>query len=204
VPPTRDGPGGDPDGQAVEVLRIGGNQIAFGIIRTGIDTPTAGHIHPGATGVIGLVRVPFFGVGLPGNLHAVTGSATVTDGLCWMPFGRTGAASTSTRTHRALPRRCGPRAAGRGRTPIDLDAVLRDGPLAALLSGTRRCRPRVIRTGTPPLRPPPHFCGQRVTPAVTAATRAGRDARPGSRPAATAPNTSTAAATINAGRRPAR
>ena len=80
--PTRDGPGGegDPDGQAVEVLRIGGNQIAFGIIRTGIDTPTAGHIHPGATGVIGLVRVPFFGVGLPGNLHAVTGSATVTDG----------------------------------------------------------------------------------------------------------------------------
>jgi len=88
--------------------------------------------------------------------------------------------------------------------PIDLDAVLRDGPLAALLSGTRRCRPRVIRTGTPPLRPPPHFCGQRVTPAVTAATRAGRDARPGSRPAATAPNTSTAAATINAGRRPAR
>ena len=72
--------GGDPDGQAVEVLRIGGNQIAFGIIRTEIDTPTAGHIHPGATGVIGLVRVPFFGVGLPGNLHAVTGSATVTDG----------------------------------------------------------------------------------------------------------------------------
>jgi hypothetical protein len=72
--------GGDPDGQAVEVLPIGGNQIAFGISRTGIDTPTAGHIHPGAAGVIGLVRVPFFGVGLLGNLHAATGSATVTDG----------------------------------------------------------------------------------------------------------------------------
>ncbi|MGC9668098.1 CHRD domain-containing protein [Planosporangium sp. 12N6] len=69
---------GDPDGRAVEVLRIEGNQISFAIRWTGIGAPTAGHLHLGAAGVNGPLKVLMFGP-LPATLNAVAGTVTVDD-----------------------------------------------------------------------------------------------------------------------------
>src|SRR5436305_697416 len=70
---------GDPDGQAVAVLRIQGNQLSFAFKWKNIGTPVAGHIHIGAAGSNGGVQVPFFGAGLPDTAEATVGSVTVSD-----------------------------------------------------------------------------------------------------------------------------
>jgi hypothetical protein len=84
-------PPGDPDGRAVVVVRIQGAQVAFAIAWRGITAPVAGHIHAGAAGVNGPVRVPFFGGALPANITAITGSVTADqatiDGIVANPAG---------------------------------------------------------------------------------------------------------------------
>jgi hypothetical protein len=51
--------GGDPDGQgAANVLIHQGEQVCFGISVTGIDTPTAAHIHEAFRGTAGPIVVP--------------------------------------------------------------------------------------------------------------------------------------------------
>src|SRR5438045_4360158 len=72
-------PAADPDGRAAVVVRIQGNQVAFAIAYRGIAAPTAAHIHMGAAGTNGAVKVGFFAGALPANLTAVTGSVTATD-----------------------------------------------------------------------------------------------------------------------------
>ena len=72
-------PAADPDGRAVAVVRIQGNQVAFALAWRGIAAPTASHIHLGAAGMNGAVKVAFFGGALPANVNAVTGSVTVAD-----------------------------------------------------------------------------------------------------------------------------
>src|SRR5581483_9478390 len=69
----------DPDGQAVEILRIQGNQVAFAVKWDRIGTPTAAHIHVGKAGSNGAIQVPLFGAGLADGLTAATGAVTVTD-----------------------------------------------------------------------------------------------------------------------------
>src|SRR2546421_706159 len=64
---------GDPDGQAVAVLRIQGNQLSFAFKWKNIGAPVAGHIHIGASGSNGGVQVPVFGAGLPDIAVADTG-----------------------------------------------------------------------------------------------------------------------------------
>ncbi|MCQ4045313.1 CHRD domain-containing protein [Streptantibioticus rubrisoli] len=70
---------GDPHGRALEFLRIEGDKVQFAIKWSGIGAPTMAHIHAGARGVNGEVKVAFFEQALPGSLHAVTGSVTVKD-----------------------------------------------------------------------------------------------------------------------------
>jgi hypothetical protein len=70
---------GDPDGRAVEVLRIKGNTVSFAVTWKGIGAPVASHIHEGAEGANGAVKVPFFGTALPDTVSAATGSVTVDD-----------------------------------------------------------------------------------------------------------------------------
>src|SRR2546421_716513 len=78
--PVAGGPAvGDPDGQAVEVIRIKGNQVSYAVKWKGIGAPTASHLHAGATGSNGAVQVPFFGSALPDTLDAATGTVTVAD-----------------------------------------------------------------------------------------------------------------------------
>jgi hypothetical protein len=126
---------GDPDGQAVAVLRVKGDQIAFAFKWKNIGAPTAGHIHLGASGTNGGVQVPFFGAGLPDGSEAATGSVTVTDPALLNSI-RTNPTGFYTNLHTAEF----PGGAVRGQLhtlthPVDLDAVLRGGPLSALLSG---------------------------------------------------------------------
>jgi hypothetical protein len=126
---------GDKDGQAVEVLRIKGNQVSFAMKWNGIAAPTAGHIHIGATGTNGAVKVPFFGTALPGTLNAAVGTVTVTEpGLLDSIKSNPGGFYANIHT--------GEFAGGavRGQLhkvthPVDLNSFLRGGPLTAILDG---------------------------------------------------------------------
>jgi hypothetical protein len=70
---------GDPDGRAVAVVRIQGQQVSYALAWRGLAAVTASHIHIGAAGTPGGVKVAFFGGALPANFTAVTGTVTVTD-----------------------------------------------------------------------------------------------------------------------------
>lgn len=70
---------GDPDGRAVELLRVQGNQVSFALTWKGIGAPTEAHVHLGAKGVNGAVEIALFGSALPGSVDSVTGTVTVTD-----------------------------------------------------------------------------------------------------------------------------
>ncbi len=78
--PTPGGPKvGDPDGEAVQVIRIQGNQVSFGTKWKKVAAPTAAHIHEGKAGVNGAIKVPFFGAALPDSVSGVVGRVTVDD-----------------------------------------------------------------------------------------------------------------------------
>jgi len=78
--PVAGGPAvGDPDGSATAVLRVQGNRVTFALSWRGIGTPTLGHIHQGAAGVNGAVKVLFFGTPMPDTATAATGAVTVDD-----------------------------------------------------------------------------------------------------------------------------
>jgi len=132
--PTAGGPAvGDKDGQAVQVLRIKGNQVAFALSWKNVAAPTAGHIHLGATGTNGAVKIPFFGTALPGTLNAAVGKVTITD-TALLDQIKTNPTGFYANLHTAEF----PGGAVRGQlhtvtNPVDLTSVLRTGPLSALL-----------------------------------------------------------------------
>jgi CHRD domain len=69
-------PPADPDGSAKATVRIQGTQVCFTVSWNKVAPLTAGHIHAGAAGVNGPVRVLFFGSALPGTLTLAHGCAT--------------------------------------------------------------------------------------------------------------------------------
>src|SRR5262245_25070287 len=66
-------------GRAVAVVRIQGQQVSYGLAWQGLAAVTASHVHIGAAGASGGVKVAFFGAPLPATFTAVTGTVTVTD-----------------------------------------------------------------------------------------------------------------------------
>lgn len=70
---------GDKEGTALALMRIQGNEVSFAFSWNGIGTPIAGHIHAGAFGVDGDVKVPFFTTKLPDGRSSVYGTVKVTD-----------------------------------------------------------------------------------------------------------------------------
>jgi hypothetical protein len=62
------GSAGDPDGAGLAIITINGTQVAYTILVSGVDAPTAAHIHRGAAGVNGDIVVNF-------NPSFVAGSA---------------------------------------------------------------------------------------------------------------------------------
>lgn len=78
--PTPGGPAvGDPEGRGTAVVRVRNNQVSFALSWRGIQAPSLGHIHEGAAGVNGPVRVPFFETPMPATATAAAGAVTVTD-----------------------------------------------------------------------------------------------------------------------------
>ncbi|MBT2208455.1 CHRD domain-containing protein [Actinomadura sp. NEAU-AAG7] len=78
--PVNGGPAaGDRDGRAVAVLRVQGDRLWYALRWQDVAAPTAGHLHLGAAGTNGAVKVPLFAGTLPGTARAVTGTVRITD-----------------------------------------------------------------------------------------------------------------------------
>jgi hypothetical protein len=78
--PTPGGPAvGDPDGKASALVEVKGDRVTFAFSWRGISAPTLGHIHEGAVGANGPVRVGLFGTPMPDTVTAAAGQLTVTD-----------------------------------------------------------------------------------------------------------------------------
>ncbi len=71
--------GGDPDGRATVALRIESTKVSFAVRWSGIAAPTAFHLHTGAKGVNGPVRLGLFADRIPAGVQAVSGTVTATD-----------------------------------------------------------------------------------------------------------------------------
>ncbi|GAA1678492.1 hypothetical protein GCM10009745_22640 [Kribbella yunnanensis] len=69
----------DPDGRAFGVVRIKGDQVSYAVRWQNISAPKAFHIHQGAAGTNGGVKIDFLGSDIPAGVQAVTGSVKVTD-----------------------------------------------------------------------------------------------------------------------------
>ncbi|SDX03104.1 CHRD domain-containing protein [Amycolatopsis xylanica] len=126
---------GDPDGKAVQVIRIQGNQVSFGIKWKNIGAPTAGHIHQGDAKSNGPVKVGFFATALPATLSAVTGKVTVDD-KALLDALKTNPGTFYANLHTAEF----PGGAVRGQfkkidRQVDLNRVLHAGDLSSLASG---------------------------------------------------------------------
>jgi CHRD domain-containing protein len=82
---------GDPDGSGTATLLIRGTILCSAILVTGIDIPTAAHIHEGAAGVNGPVVVTFTHppeTGDPGDTsECVPADATVLNNISQNPAG---------------------------------------------------------------------------------------------------------------------
>jgi len=68
---------GDPDGRAVEVVKIQDSTVSFTVRWSGITAPTEGHIHAGTAGVNGDVKIRLFTK--PQWGRTASGSVKVTD-----------------------------------------------------------------------------------------------------------------------------
>lgn len=78
--PVEGGPAvGDKDGHALALMRIQGDQVSYAFTFTGIGTPTLGHLHKGAKGVNGDVKIPFFTKKLEDGKKFVYGTVAVDD-----------------------------------------------------------------------------------------------------------------------------
>ncbi|MFG1998952.1 CHRD domain-containing protein [Spirillospora sp. NPDC048911] len=78
--PAADGKAvGDRDGSATALIRVQGDRIWYALRWSDVAAPTAGHIHLGAKGANGAVKVPFFAGNLPDTARAVAGVVKVTD-----------------------------------------------------------------------------------------------------------------------------
>jgi hypothetical protein len=72
-------PVGDPKGSAIGIIRVQGGRVTFAFFWKGISAPVMGHIHQGARGANGDVKVPLFTTSMPDNVTAAAGSVTVSD-----------------------------------------------------------------------------------------------------------------------------
>ncbi|UBU09470.1 CHRD domain-containing protein [Nonomuraea gerenzanensis] len=70
---------GDGDGSALAVFRIHGQRVDYAVRWQNVKAPSGFHIHRGAAGENGEVRIPFFATALPAQLHAVKGTVIVKD-----------------------------------------------------------------------------------------------------------------------------
>ncbi|MFI6642373.1 CHRD domain-containing protein [Streptomyces sp. NPDC050504] len=78
--PVPGGPAvGDRDGVALEFVKVKGDRVSFAVKWRGVDRPTALHIHQGAKGVNGGIKVDFTGELGRGKGRTATGTVRVGD-----------------------------------------------------------------------------------------------------------------------------
>ncbi|WP_405969225.1 CHRD domain-containing protein [Streptomyces sp. NBC_00988] len=70
---------GDKNGSAVALMRVQGDEVSFAFAWTGIGTPTMAHLHQGARGTNGDVKIPFFMEKLKSGTQFVFGTVKVKD-----------------------------------------------------------------------------------------------------------------------------
>ncbi|WP_433571449.1 CHRD domain-containing protein [Streptomyces sp. CA-251247] len=77
--PVAGGPAvNDPDGKAVALVKVKGDRVTFALRWKGF-VPSLGHIHQGAVGKNGEVKVPLFGTAMPDSVHSAAGQVALTD-----------------------------------------------------------------------------------------------------------------------------
>ncbi|MGW1886566.1 CHRD domain-containing protein [Streptomyces sp. NPDC001970] len=77
--PVQGGPAvNDPDGKAVALVKVKGDRVTFAL-RWNSFVPSLGHIHEGARGKNGAVKVPLFGSAMPDTVHSAAGQVAITD-----------------------------------------------------------------------------------------------------------------------------
>ncbi len=77
--PVSGGPAvNDPDGKAVALVKVKGDRVTFALDWKGF-VPSLGHIHQGAAGKNGDVKVPLFGTAMPDSVHSAAGQVALTD-----------------------------------------------------------------------------------------------------------------------------
>lgn len=69
-------PAADPADQATAVVSVTGTTVCFAERWSHLTTPTASHIHAGAAGAAGPVKIPFYAGMLPASISALTGCTT--------------------------------------------------------------------------------------------------------------------------------
>ncbi|MGW7068589.1 CHRD domain-containing protein [Streptomyces sp. NPDC054855] len=78
--PVQGGPAvGDKDGRALEFVEVEGDRVSVSVKWRGTDRPTALHIHQGAKGTNGGVKIDFTGLLGTSKGHRVTGTVKVDD-----------------------------------------------------------------------------------------------------------------------------
>ncbi|MFF7931096.1 CHRD domain-containing protein [Streptomyces sp. NPDC007940] len=78
--PVAGGPAvGDKDGAALEFIKVKGDKVSVAVKWAGVARPTALHIHQGARGVNGGIKVDFTGLLKNSRNHTVTGTVKVED-----------------------------------------------------------------------------------------------------------------------------
>ncbi|MFE7117487.1 CHRD domain-containing protein [Streptomyces sp. NPDC057654] len=78
--PKAGGPAvGDKDGKAIAFLRVQGDKVSFALKYRGIATPTAAHVHQGAKGANGDVKIPLLMKKTADGQTSVSGTVTVKD-----------------------------------------------------------------------------------------------------------------------------
>jgi len=69
-------PAADPADHGHAVIRVRGTQVCFAESWTHLTTPMASHIHAGAAGVAGPVKIALFTGAIPASISALTGCTT--------------------------------------------------------------------------------------------------------------------------------
>jgi hypothetical protein len=132
---------GDKDGKATALVRVKGDQVSFAVSWEGTGAPTAAHLHLGGKGANGAVKVPFFASALPDTARATTGSVKVTDKAVLDDLVKNpGGFYFNLHTGEF------PGGAVRGQLtklakPVDLDSVLKKGPLTGPADGAQEVDP---------------------------------------------------------------
>ncbi|MGW2180229.1 CHRD domain-containing protein [Streptomyces sp. NPDC001732] len=79
IPASDPDKAGDPDGHSTTFLHPRAERVDYSLAWVNIGPPLAGHIHEGALGENGDVRLPLFVSPVPKNIFAVSGSVSAPD-----------------------------------------------------------------------------------------------------------------------------